>query len=98
MKKKFIQIISIIIIFTAPAFVSGQQSKKDLKTSTQHVSNNLKDSLSPAYRNSHLPIIPFRLPPLPVGYKPEYIDFDKKMLKKLISAYYSSDWNSILNK
>lgn len=73
---KLIQRISIIIIIVVPPFVSGQQSKKSLKTSTLSISNNLQDSISTKYWNSNLPIIPFRLPPPPAGNKPEYIDFD----------------------
>jgi hypothetical protein len=34
------------------------------------------DSTNKKYWNSNLKIVPFRLPPPPVGYKPEYIDFD----------------------
>jgi hypothetical protein len=54
--------------------VFGQQSGKDMKASL--LTSNIQGSISTKYWNSDLPIIPFRLPPPPVSYKLEYIDFD----------------------
>ncbi len=76
MKNKIIQRISFIIILALPSFVSGQNFNRNIKTLTFSVSNSQKDSTSATYWNSNLPITPFRLPPPPYGYKPEYIDFD----------------------
>lgn len=64
-----------LLLIVIPSIVWGQQSQKDQHV-VNHLSGSVQESISGKYWNHDLPVISFRLPPPPVGYKPEYIDFD----------------------
>lgn len=69
----FMKKIIFIVILIVPVYLSGQQTPITPKQLTG-VGN--QKNIPDEYWNSNLPIIPFRLPPPPIGYMPEYIDFD----------------------
>ncbi len=70
MKMKIGKDLALLVCFLIPGFLSGQHPVI-LPAKT----NGEKD-LRSGYWNRHLPVIPFRLSPPPVGYQVTYLDFD----------------------
>jgi len=66
---------TFLLLIVVPSIAWGQQLQKE-QYAVDQPSSSVQESISGKYWNSNLPVIPFRLPPPPVGYKPEYIDFD----------------------
>ncbi len=66
--------LAIMISTAVFGFTTGTEPETNSRTSL--FGDNTGDSLKTKYWNSNLKITPFRLPPPPIGYKPEYIDFD----------------------